>query len=125
MGVYARLRPSKIHGVGVFALIDIPRGTYVFTDEDEPIVWVDKELVEALPSPIQQLYCEFAIIKNDKFGAPKSFNALTPSWYINHSTEPNVAADADYRFYAIRDVVAGEELTADYRKYSELPPGSV
>jgi len=124
-GVYARLRASNIHGVGVFALIDISKGTYVFADDDQEIVWVDKQLVDTLPEPIKQLYYEFAIIKRAKYGAPKSFNELTISWYVNHSEQPNLAADGEYRFYALRDITAGEELTADYRTYSELPLGSV
>ena len=71
------------------------------------------------------LYYEFAIIKGAKYGAPESFNELTISWYVNHSENPDLAADSKYRFYALRDIAAGEELTADYRTYSELPTGSV
>ena len=97
----------------------------MFADDDQEIVWLDKTLVETLPEPIKQLYYEFAIIKPEKYGAPKSFNELTISWYVNHSEHPNLAADAEYSFYALRDIAAGEELTADYRTYSELPPGSV
>jgi hypothetical protein len=29
-GVYVRLRPSKLHGVGVFAIREIPPGTNLF-----------------------------------------------------------------------------------------------
>jgi SET domain-containing protein len=120
-GVYTRLRPSKIHGVGVFAVIDIPKGTYVFTDEDESIVWIDKSAVEPLPKPLKDFYDDFAVIKHGKYGCPKNFNLLTTTWYLNHSEQPNLAADRDYRFYALRLIEAGEELTADYRTYSELP----
>jgi SET domain-containing protein len=44
---------------------------------------------------------------------------MTPSWYLNHSASPNVAADDALKFYAIRDIRAEEELTADYGSYSE------
>lgn len=124
-GVYARLRASKLHGVGVFALVHISKGTYLFGDDDEKIVWVGKGIVESLSEPIKQLYYEFAIIRGEKYGTPQSFNGLTTSWYVNHSEQPNLGADEEYRFYALRDIAAGEELTADYRTYSELPPGSV
>jgi uncharacterized protein len=124
-GVYTRLKPSKIHGVGVFAIVDIPKGTDVFADEDEPIVWIDKSTVEALPKPLGELYHSFAIIKEEKYGCPRSFNNLTISWYLNHSERPNMTADSDYRFYAVRDIRAGEELTIDYRSYSELPVDSL
>jgi hypothetical protein len=37
-GVYARLGISGIHGVGVFAITRIPKGTYIFPDDDEEII---------------------------------------------------------------------------------------
>ena len=87
-GVSTRLKPSKIHGVGVFAMIDIPKGTYAFTDDDEPIVWVDKSTVETLPRALKEFYYRFAIIKGSEYGCPASFNELTTSWYLNHSDYP-------------------------------------
>jgi len=122
--LYTRLKPSSIHGVGVFAITEIPKGTYVFPDDDEAIVWVDKKDVEHLPPAIKEFYEDFAIIKGDKYGSPRHFDALTTSWYLNHSTRPNIAADKQYKFYALRDIQAGEELTADYRTYSDLPTRS-
>lgn len=120
-GVYTRLKPSRIHGVGVFAIRDIPQGTYMFPEDDEPIVWVHKRQTEEIPGALKDFYDDFAIIKGDKFGCPKSFDLLTMSWYLNHSDEPNVEADEDYRFHAKRAIKAGEELTVDYNTYSEQP----
>jgi hypothetical protein len=119
--VYTRLKPSNIDGVGVFAVKDIAKGTYVFAEDDEPIVWIDKQSVSALPKELKRLYEDFSIITDGKYGCPESFDKLTTSWYLNHSEDPNVAADENYTFYALRDIKAGEELTADYRTYSELP----
>jgi len=112
--VYTRLKPSNIHGVGVFAIRDIPRGTDVFTDDDEPIVWVDKKSAERIPQALKELYDDFCIIKGDKYGCPPSFNKLTPAWYLNESDDPNVTCDEEYRFYALRDIANGQELTVDY-----------
>jgi hypothetical protein len=69
-GVYTRLGKSIIHGVGVFAIIDVPKGTYPFSDDDEPIVWVDKSTVETLSVAIRQLYYSFAIIKGGQIWLP-------------------------------------------------------
>jgi|SRR6266852_1439132 len=118
-GVYTRLKPSKIHGVGVFAIRDIPKGTAVFAEDDDDIVWVDKAVTDDLPEELKTLYDDFCIIKGDKYGCPENFDKLTIAWYLNNSDEPNVAADKDYRFYALRDIKAGEELTASYRTYSD------
>ena len=70
---------------------------------------------------MRRLYEDFSIIKGDAYGSPLSFNKLTISWYLNHSETPNVAPDASYRFYALRDIGEGEELTTDYRTYSDAP----
>jgi SET domain-containing protein len=120
-GVYTRIKPSNIHGVGVFAISDIPKGTYVFVEDDEEIVWVDKSEIENLPASLKLFYTDFCIIKGNAYGCPRSFNSLTTSWYLNHSEDPNVAPDANYRFYALRHIIEGEELTADYRVYSDVP----
>jgi SET domain-containing protein len=120
-GVFVRLKPSKIHGIGVFAIKNIPKGTYVFRDDNQRMFWVEKSKIGRLPLVIRDLYEDFCIIKERKYGCPKSFDALTPAWYLNHSEKPNVAADSQIRFYALRNIKKGEELTADYRTYSEMP----
>jgi|SRR6266850_4716770 len=118
-GVYARLRPSQVSGVGVFAIRDIPKGTYIFEPDDEDLRSVRAESVKALPDYVQKLYHDFCVLKSGKYECPASFNRLTPSWFLNHSKAPNVAPDASLRFYAIRAIQDGEELTADYSTYSE------
>jgi hypothetical protein len=121
--VYARIKPSKIHGVGVFAVRKIPKGRYIFSEDNDPIVWVDRKSVKKLPKALKDFYDDFCIITRTKYGCPRHFDALTTSWYLNHSERPNVAADRNYRFYALRDIKAGEELTVNYKTYSELPRG--
>lgn len=119
--VYARLRPSRIHGVGVFAIKDIPKGTHIFSDDDEELVWIHKRMLANLSAEERRLYDDFCIIRGDLYGCPRSFNELTPTWYLNESSAPNVAADNAYRFYALRDIKKGEELTVDYSSYSDRP----
>jgi len=120
-GVYTRLQPSKIHGVGVFAVRDIPEGTLVFADDDEEIVWIDKSELADVPPVLRKFYDDFCVIKNGRYGCPASFDKLTTAWYLNNSDEPNVAADDEYRFHALRDIRRGEELTSKYSDYSEEP----
>lgn len=123
-GVYARLRPSPIHGVGVFAIRAIPKGTNIFPDDDEPMRWVPVDALAGLPDEIRGLYDDFSVIKDNGrlYGCPRSFNHLTVSWYLNESNDPNVVCDDDYDFRALRDIQAGEELTVDYSTFSEYPP---
>jgi hypothetical protein len=117
--VYARLRPSSIHGVGAFAIVDIPKGTFIFEPDDNPTVKIDADGTKVLIPAMRQLYKDFCVLTNGTYECPPSFNQLTPSWYLNHSSVPNVAPDDSLQFYATRDIRAGEELTADYGSYSE------
>jgi SET domain-containing protein len=119
--VFTRLKPSPIHGIGVFAIRRIPKGSCVFGADDAALVWVSKKQIEHLPEPLKRLYNDFSVIMADRYGCPTSFNDLTVSWYLNHSENPNVTADDSFRFYALRDIEEGEELTVNYRTYSDLP----
>jgi uncharacterized protein len=119
-GVYTRLGPSKIHGVGVFAIQHIAQGTPLFSS-DEKIVWIDATYVSHLPKQIRRLYDDFAIIKDGKYGCPTNFNLLTMAWYLNDSDDPNVTVDDDYNMSALRDIEEGEELTINSSKFSEQP----
>lgn len=118
--VYTRLQPSKIHGVGVFAIRRIEKGTPLFV-EDEEIIWVDGSYVASLPKKFKKLYDDFAIIRDGKYGCPVDFNRLTMGWYLNDSDDPNVIVDDDYDMSALRDIEEGEELTIDSSKFSEQP----
>lgn len=103
----------------MFAIIDIPKGAYLFEPDDDPTVKVSSAEVEKLPPEIKELYQDFCVLLNGEYECPTSFNQLTPSWYLNNSDDPNVAPDEELKFYALRDIRAGEELTADYGSYSE------
>lgn len=120
-GVYVRLAPSNIHGVGVIAIRDIPKAAQVFGDDDEPTSLVPAVLVRRLKPEIRVLYEHFCVLEGGQWICPASFNLLTPSWYLNHSKTPNVACDESLRFFALRRICKGEELTADYGTYSDDP----
>jgi hypothetical protein len=112
-----------VHGVGIIAISPIKKGTYVFSPDDDKLLWVKTTAINLLPKEIKRLYQDFCIKKGNKYGCPTRFNKLTPAWFLNHSTNPNVAADSSYRFYALKNIKKGNELTADYRKYSDYSLG--
>src|SRR5713226_4054397 len=91
--VYARIAYSRVHGVGVRAIRDIPAGTMVFRGESERVVWVSRAAVRRLPKAIRGLYEDFGMVWRDRIGVPPSLNMLSVGWYVNHSDRPNVAAD--------------------------------
>ncbi len=116
--VYVRLKSSRIHGVGVFAIRDIPKGANICADDNSKMIWIKASHVKGMSDDMRKLYSDFGVLKNGKYGCPKSFNMLTVGWYINHSKHPNVKADKEYNFYSTRRIKKGEELTADYDTYS-------
>ena len=120
-GVYARIGPSRIHGVGAIAIRPIARGTLVFAGEDERATWVSRSAVKKLPAELRSLYEDFGMVDGTKLGVPTNLNRLSVGWYVNHSRTPNLEAGEDGRFRALRHIDAGEELTADYRTFCDEP----
>ena len=120
--VYTRLKPSKQlnGGVGVFAIVDIPKGTNLFETDNSEMGLIPKADVDKLPMAIQELYEDFAGIEGDNYDAPANFNCMTTAWYLNHSPENrNAVADEEYNFFAERDIKAGEEILVDYTQYND------
>lgn len=120
-GVYARIGPSRLHGVGVVAIRVIPRGVLVFRGEVERVAWVSRAAVRRLPRAVRSLYEDFGMVDGRWLGVPPNLNRLSVGWYVNHSEAPNVEAGDDGRFRALRRIRVGEELTADYRTFVDEP----
>jgi SET domain-containing protein len=117
-GVYARIGTSRVHGVGVRAIRDIPKGARVFRGESERVVWVSRAWVRRLPAALRALYEDFGMLWGERIGVPPTLNMLSVGWYVNHSDRPNVEAGDDGRFRTLRRIRKGEELTADYRTFA-------
>jgi hypothetical protein len=126
-GLYTRLMPSPIEGVGVFAIRDIKKDTLLFSGDSDEMRWVraDELPKEAV---LREFYERFAVVKKDKnrqpkwYGCPRNFHRLTMSWYINDpkpTEKPNVRCDENYDFWALRDIKEGTELTVDSDSYSD------
>jgi SET domain-containing protein len=123
--VYARLGLSPIHGIGVFAIRPVPKGTNIFENDAVEMVWVEKAELEAadLRPEERRFYSDFGIHQDGKIGCPVNFHNLTPGWYLNEpgpGQEANVFSDEDFSFTALRDIEAGEELTIRYLDFSRM-----
>lgn len=116
---YARLQCGA-HGVGVYAIIDIPGGVRLFDDDAGETVRIPVDLVDALPEPaLRRMYYDFCPLIEGQFVSPSHFDLLTTGWYTNHSDAPNVHVDLALHFTSARPIAAGEELTTNYASYSE------
>ena len=119
--VYCRLGVSNIHGVGVFAIADIPKDTDPFKhDYNEYKKYKADDLMKGISPEHKKLYDDFCVFDGPIVWVPKSFNSISVGWYLNNSKTPNMRAhpDGEY-FFAIRDIKKGEELTVDYDTYSD------
>jgi uncharacterized protein len=120
-GVFARIGPSRRHGVGAIAIRAIPAGALVFGGESERAVWVSRAAVRRLPKALRALYEDFGMVSGRLLGVPPNLNRLSVGWYVNHSDRPNLVAGDDGRFRSLRRIRVGEELTADYRTFVDEP----
>jgi SET domain-containing protein len=107
------LRASKIHGVGVFAVTKIKKGTLLplFEKGDFKFTKANKFQKSDVPMRIVKKY---SILFDDGYSSPKNFNRMSIGWYLNDSADPNAYHDDKYNYYASRDIKKDEEITIDY-----------
>jgi len=100
--------PSKIQGIGIFAVEDISKDEIVIIKAGHLL---NLEQVKALNSDIHP---EIQVA-DDVFVCPSKESEIEDSMaYINHSCDPNVGIRGDIVSVAMRDIKAGEELVIDY-----------
>ena len=117
--VKTELRPSKIHGLGVFAAELIPTGTVVWRFQPNFDFRVSEELVSALPAVARDRLLHYSA----KWGGGYVISA-DDARFLNHSEDANLKTyeDPDCDI-AIRDIQIGEELTEDYREFDDTFAG--
>lgn len=110
------LKPSTVNngGVGVFALHDIAKGTFMelFREDFQEELRDEKDVPKEL-----QGYC--LNHESGKLLCPKFFNRMDIGNYLNHSDNPNLRWEEGGRYFALRDIKAGEELFANCRELGE------
>jgi len=117
--VYCTLKPSPIHGVGVFAIRDIPQGTEVNHLSHDVVTLTEEEFNLLLPE-VQHEILEHVVLVEDE---PLSFyspNRICDfrAW-MNHADEPNTDG-----IRALQDIKKGEEITEDFRTMGPIHPMS-
>jgi hypothetical protein len=119
---YCRLQPSDIHGIGVFAVRDIPKGRNPFRtltkyDSIGYVRITESEMI-ALPPGLGDAIKALFIPTNGVMHVPNhGMNVIRLNSYLNHSTTPNMRTHDGYVFTTLRRILVSEELTVDYRTY--------
>jgi SET domain-containing protein len=110
------LKPSTTQdgGVGVFAILDIPKDTFLAVKPRGELVGIDvKE--EDIPKELLT-YC---IAKEGGiWHCPPEFNHMHMVWFLNHSDQPNAEKRED-GYFSIVDIKAGDEILIDYNTLNE------
>lgn len=109
MKIRLRVRKSRIHGKGVFAVQDITKGTRILPYLGKKISL--QEATKRIAQGNAYIFC---------FDDRYDIDGNTPknrARYINHSCDPNCESDiieGQIWILALRDIQAGEELNYDY-----------
>jgi len=109
-----QVRRSGVHGKGVFALVDIPKGERIIEYTGEVISW--DEAQRRHPHDPEDPNHTFYFHIDDAHVIDALYGGNAARW-INHSCAPNCEADVDEGRIFItsrRRIKAGEELNYDY-----------
>ena len=126
--VYCRLGVSKIHGIGVIAIKDIPNGTRPFnnlSEEKDKIIHLTNSDLTDVDYEVKKILTDFYGIGNNNDYDAYAYgpNYMNISFYLNHSLIPNITAIVDpkfnyYIYVTSSDIKKGEELLLDYNIFN-------
>lgn len=106
---------SKIHGIGLFASEDIPRGTVIWRMDNEFDRVFTREQFLDFPKPVQEFMVKYSWLDGEVYILHSDLGK-----FINHSETPNIICEKDNYTIASRDIKAGDELTENYFDYDDL-----
>ncbi len=114
--VYCRLGVSPVHGIGVFAIRDIPKGKDPFKSLlPREYIRLTAEDIGDLPPEVRQQIETFCYSDDEWFDVPVSgLNVPDYVLYVNHSKTPNVDLTCTGDYETLRLIHTGEELLLDY-----------
>ena len=117
--IYCKLAPSPIHGVGVFALKDIPINTVIFRVNLKTIT-VDSKFLNRIHINVANYYNSMLLSNLSTIEIPETGMSVIPtSYYLNHSEEPNAKIDIENNLIvAKKNIYADEEVTINYKGLS-------
>lgn len=115
--VKTSLRPSTIHGMGLFAEEKISKGTVIWKFDPKFDRLFDPTDVEKMDELKQKFLHHFAYLEKT---IQKYVLSVDDTRFINHSMSPNifdrgVPGEELCDSVACRDIEIGEEITVNYR----------
>ena len=105
-----RIAPSKIHGVGIFAIRNLEAGEKLHADEFPKHYLIPFNAVDKLLPEVKELIVEqWPQIANNQ---PFMWPTTRLQAFMNHSRDANYDARRDVM---LKDIKAGEEIFEDYQ----------
>lgn len=117
--VNATAGASAIHGIGLIAREFIPRGTRIWEYRQGFDLILTPREVESLSAVARDQVLWYAFYDQTRSAYVLSGD---DDRFTNHADDPNTADDGAFTV-ARRDILPGEELTADYRPWEPAAAG--
>jgi SET domain-containing protein len=111
------LKPSPVHGIGVFAIARIEKGEReIFSRNAQEWLPISIAEMQKLPAHVQQLIENYCLYDEAHYFIPEEgFKMLDLVVFLNHSDQPNIRSiNEGLQFEALRNIDEGEELFIDY-----------
>ncbi|MFY7840845.1 MAG: SET domain-containing protein [Lacibacter sp.] len=119
---WVMMKPSPIHGNGVFALRDIPKGQRgLFSKNIGEWIKIERSEIDALPAHSKELVETYCLFDDAFYYVPDyGFKVMDIVNFLNHDDLPNIISINDGEdFETLREIKAGEELFIDYGEIVE------
>ncbi|MEZ5417102.1 MAG: SET domain-containing protein [Vicinamibacterales bacterium] len=121
--VRVSVRPSAIHGLGVFADEPIAKGTAVWTFTPGFDLEMDPAEIAALPDVQRDRLRHYGYV-DERLG--RFVLCCDDARFLNHAASPVLVQDLSSGGHGVdraaRDIIVGEELTVDYRTFERPAP---
>lgn len=119
--IKAEVRPSKIQGVGVFAITDIPKNKVIFKNVDKDFITIKKKKLDKLTPEQRRVFTKLSDCQNNKFYTSKNFNILPITSFLNHSDEPNIMLKEESdEWISTKNIKKDDEILWDYTQTNDL-----
>ena len=112
------LKPSIVcDGVGVFALIDIPKGIELFPDVKPDKTFINWDELGEITTEVKKYLSNICLYNPNGIFLSRTISKINISYYVNHSENYNVfhILDED-KYITTRDIKKGEEILCVYTK---------
>jgi SET domain-containing protein len=116
-----RLKPSRIHGLGLYPACRINRGTIIWRFHPALDQVISQELWRSLEAPARDYLRRHAYVRRTDFALMLGFDL---SRFMNHSDTPNTGASSETADHtvALSNLAEGDELTCNYNAFDADAP---